>query len=192
MIKKLIICALLMLTGLAASAAVPARVKAAAKQIATVPTTQVKFLCNGRPGTMVLGDGGKFAIDLGDMKLFYDGKTQWAYSAADKEVTILEPTPEELALGNPASVLASLGSEFTGVKVKGETYRLTPVKRSGDIAEVTVGFPVTGVWPQSMTVVAAGGTLSIADMKFTQQKTKRPVSTFQFKAPAGTTITDLR
>lgn len=180
------------MAGLAASAAVPARVKAAAKQISLAPTTQVKFLCNGHPGIMILGDEGKFAIDLGDMKLFYDGKTQWAYSAADKEVTIINPTADELALGNPAAILASLGSDFNGVKVKGETYRLTPIKPNGDIAEVNVNFPGTGVWPQSMTIIAAGGTLSIADMKFTQTKTKRPLSTFQFKAPKGTTVTDLR
>ncbi len=180
------------LVGLVASASVPTRISAVAKQISLSPAVQVNFLCNGHQSTMVLGDGGKFAIDLGDMKLYYDGTTQWAYSAADNEVTILTPTAEELALGNPASILSSLGSDFNGVKVKGETYRLTPVKPNGDIREVTVSFPGTGVWPQSMSIVAAGGTLAVSDMKFTTSKTKRPLSAFQLKIPKGTTITDLR
>lgn len=190
--KKIIICLMVALAGLSAYAELPARIKAVAKQIGVLPAVQVNFLCNGRPGSMVLGDDGKFAIDLGDMKLFYDGKTQWAYSAIDKEVTILNPTADELAMGNPASILSSLGSDFNGVKVKGETYRLTPVKPNGDIAEVTVSFPGSGIWPQSMSIVAAGGTLAVSDMKFTPSKTKRPLSTFQFKAPKGTIITDLR
>lgn len=190
--KKLIFSVLFAFIGLLAFAEVPARVGAVAKQIGATPAVQVKFLCNGHQSAMVLGDGGKFVIDLGDAKIYYDGKTQWAYSARDKEVTIINPTAEELAMGNPASVLANLGSDFNGVKVKGETYRLTPVNSDGDIREVTVCFPGTGVWPQSMTIVAAGGTLSVSDMKFTPSKTKLPLSTFQFKAPKGTTITDLR
>ena len=190
--KKFIIFLTVALAGLSAFAELPARIKAVAKQIGASPAVQVNFLCNGRPASMLLGDGGKFAIDLGDMKLFYDGKTQWAYSAADKEVTIINPTADELAMGNPASILASLGSDFNGVKVKGETYRLTPVRPNGDIAEVTVSFPASGIWPQSMSIVGAGGTISASDMKFAPSKTKRPLSSFQFKVPKGTTVTDLR
>lgn len=190
--KKFIFSILFILVGLMVRAAVPERINAVAKQIETSAAVQVSFLCNGHRSTMLLGDGGKFAIDLGDVKIFYDGKTQWAYSAADKEVTIINPTAEELAIGNPASVLANLGKDFNGVKVKGETYKLTPAKPNDDIREVTVSFPGAGVWPQSMSIVAAGGTLSVSDMKFTPSKTKRPLSAFQFNIPKGTTVTDLR
>ncbi len=192
MVKRILFLMFFAMASLGAIAALPPRIRTAAKQIAAMPTTQVKFLYNGRPGIMVLGDGGKFAIDLGDMKIFYDGTTQWAYSAADKEVTIINPTADELATGNPAAILTSLGSNFNGVKVKGETYRLTPVQPDGDIAEVTITFPGSGVWPQSMSIITSGGTLSVSDMKFAQVKTKRPLSAFQLKIPKGTTITDLR
>lgn len=190
--KKFIFSILFILVGLMVRAAVPERINAVAKQIETSAAVQVSFLCNGHRSTMLLGDGGKFAIDLGDVKIFYDGKTQWAYSAADKEVTIINPTAEELAIGNPASILATIGKDFNGVKVKGETYKLTPAKPNDDIREVTVSFPGAGVWPQSMSIVAAGGTLSVSDMKFTPSKTKRPLSAFQFNIPKGTTVTDLR
>lgn len=190
--KKFIFSILFILVGLMVRAAVPERINAVAKQIETSAAVQVSFLCNGHRSTMLLGDGGKFAIDLGDVKIFYDGKTQWAYSATDKEVTIINPTAEELAIGNPASILATIGKDFNGVKVKGETYKLTPAKPNDDIREVTVSFPGAGVWPQSMSIVAAGGTLSVSDMKFTPSKTKRPLSAFQFNIPKGTTVTDLR
>lgn len=190
--KKIIFSVLFALVGLIAMAKMPARVSAVAKQIGASPAIQVNFLCNGRQSSMLLGDNGKFALDLVDVKIYYDGKTQWAYSAADKEVTIINPTSDELVTGNPAAILASLGSDFNGTKVKDETYKLTPVKPDGDIREVSVSFPATGVWPHSMTIVAAAGTLSVSDMKFTPSKTARPVSAFQFKVPKGTTVTDLR
>lgn len=190
--KKLLISLLTLLTALTASAAIPARVKAAADQVKASPALQVTFKANGRPGSMLLGNDGKFALSMGDIKVYYDGKTQWAYSATDKEVTILNPTADELADGNPAAILSTLSSAFNGSKLKGETYRLTPIGQGSGIAEVTIAFPGTGTWPQSMSIVASGGTLAISDLKFTPLKARKPISSFQFKAPKGTTITDLR
>lgn len=190
--KRIVFLVFTALVCLSASAELPARVKAAAQKVNASPALQVTFKANGSPGTMLLGDGGKFALEAGNIKVYYDGKTQWAYSAADKEVTILNPTADELAAGIPAAILSTLGSAFNGVKIKGETYRLTPKTQGTDIAEVTVSFPGSGSYPQSMTIIASGGSLSISDMKFTPLKAKRPLSAFQFKAPKGTTITDLR
>lgn len=190
--KKLIICAFFAIFGLMASAKVPARVQAAAKSVNATPSLQVDFKINGRQGAMLLGDGGKFALDLSEARIFYDGQTQWAYSLPDKEVTIINPTADELAAGNPAAILSTLATAFDGTRLKDETYRLTPLSDGSDIAEVTVTFPATGVWPQSMTIVTSGGTLSVSDMKFTPHKTKRPLSSFQLKVPKGVTVTDLR
>lgn len=190
--KHLLISLIALLTTLTATAQIPARVKAAADQVKASPALQVTFNANGRPGSMLLGDGGKFALVMGDIQVYFDGKTQWAYSATDKEVTILNPTADELADANPASILSTLSSAFKGSKVKGETYRLTPLSKSSDLAEVTIAFPGSGIWPQSMNIVASGGSLSISDLKFSPLKAKKPLSSFQFKAPKGTTITDLR
>ena len=190
--KKLLFFALIALLGFSASAELPARVKEAAKSVNSTPTLRVEFKVNGRPGRMLLGDGGKFALDLGDARVYYDGTTQWAYSVPDKEVSIINPTADELAAGNPAAILSTLGTAFSGVRLKGETYRLMPLSGIPDISEVTVSFPGSGVWPQSMTIVAGAGTLSVADMKFTPGKTKSPLSAFQLKVPKGVTVTDLR
>ena len=181
-----------LLATLTASGAIPARVKAAADKVNSAPALQVTFKANGHPATMLLGDGGKFSLIMGDIKVYYDGKTQWAYSAADKEVTILNPTADELASGNPAAILSTLSSAFKGEKIKGETYRLTPLSPNAEIAEVTIAFPAAGPWPQSMSIIGPSGSMSVSDLKFTSLKTKKPLQAFQFKAPKGTTITDLR
>lgn len=190
--KHLLISLITILAAISSWAAIPARVKTAADKIKTAPAIQVTFKANGSPGSMLLGDGGKFALAMGDIKVYYDGKTQWAYSATDKEVTILNPTADELSFGNPAAILSTLSSDFKGVRVKGETYRLTPLSQDSDIAEVTIAFPGSGIWPQSMTIIGSSGSLSISNLKFTPLKSKKPLSAFQFKAPKGTTITDLR
>lgn len=190
--KHFIISLLTILTALTASAQIPARVKAAADKVKASPALQVSFKANGKPGSMLLGDGGKFALIMGDIKVYFDGKTQWAYSATDKEVTILEPTADELAYGNPAAILSTLSSAFKGAKIKGETYRLTPLSADADIAEVTIAFPGSGVWPQSMSIIGPSGSMAISDLKFTPLKEKKPASAFRFTAPKGTTITDLR
>lgn len=42
-----------------------------------------------------------FRLVLGDIETKYDGKTQWVYSAENNEVTITEPTQDELKDLNP-------------------------------------------------------------------------------------------
>ncbi len=49
----------------------------------------------------------KFTIDMGDSKAWFDGKTQWTYLKADNEVSITEPSTDELAQVNPMAILAS-------------------------------------------------------------------------------------
>jgi outer membrane lipoprotein-sorting protein len=57
-------------------------------------------------GTFVL-KANKFTIEMDETKAWFDGKTQWAYLKSDNEVTITEPTVDELAQINPMAILAS-------------------------------------------------------------------------------------
>jgi len=66
---------------------------------------------NGVPSQPVSGTfvmkANKFTIDMGDSKAWFDGKTQWTYLKADNEVSITEPSTDELAQVNPMAILAS-------------------------------------------------------------------------------------
>lgn len=50
-------------------------------------------------------DGEKYTYTIGDFQTIYDGQTQWVYVAIDNEVTIVEPTVEELRNSNPMTMI---------------------------------------------------------------------------------------
>lgn len=56
-------------------------------------------------GTFTL-KASKFALDMTEMKAWYDGKTQWAYIPQNNEVSITEPTEKELSETNPMAILS--------------------------------------------------------------------------------------
>jgi len=51
--------------------------------------------------------GDKFVMELGNMQVFFNGKTQWSYSPDIEEVSITEPAGEELAQTNPLAIIYS-------------------------------------------------------------------------------------
>lgn len=189
--KHPILTSLLLTLSLNAAAAVPQRVADAADAIKKAPAIVATFSANGTPGTLVMGQGGMFALDLGDAKIYYDGKTQWAYSADDNEATSFSPTADELLQANPASILANLDTAFKGTDLGGNTFRLTPLSAAQEVTEVVVTFPQSGTWPTAMTIRANGMNVNATAMKFTVEQTKRPSSAFQFTPPAGCRVTNL-
>lgn len=178
---------------MALSAAVPASVTRAVKQLNAAPAVDVTCTINGHKASASISHP-CFSINLNDAKIYFDGTTQWSYSAKDREVTVINPTAEELAESNPLLILRNLSRDFKGAAVKGKpnTVRLTPLRSANDVAEVTVTFnPATG-WPVSMVMITGNGRINIANMRFTTSKTKKAASAFRFRVPKGTTVTDLR
>lgn len=57
-------------------------------------------------GTLILKDK-RFYLETDEIQVWFDGKTQWAYMKDDNEVSITEPTDEELAETNPVSILTT-------------------------------------------------------------------------------------
>lgn len=189
-LKTLFLAALLPLIGLAA---VPASVSRAVRQANEAPALEVTCLINDAPASLTLS-GDCFIMDLGEARVYFDGKTQWAYNVPDSEVTVIEPTDEELAETNPLHILRRLEKEYTGAPVKGKpnTVRLTPLSAQSEIAEVTVTFSPSTGWPTSMTIITSGGRADLSGMKFTASQTKSAPSAFKFQVPRGVTVTDLR
>lgn len=178
---------------LAVGAAVPASVTRAVKQVNDAAAIDVACTINGHSASLSLSHP-CFIIDLGDAKIYYDGTTQWAYSAKDKEVTVLNPTDDELSQANPLLILRNLANDYSGAPVKGKpnTVRLTPLDPASDVAEATVTFDPSSGWPVSMTLITGSGRADITNLRFTPSKTKKAASAFKFQAPKGTTVTDLR
>lgn len=57
-------------------------------------------------GTFTL-KGNKFVLDMPQMKVWFNGKTQWAFSSQTNEVSITEPTEKEIAETNPMAIIGS-------------------------------------------------------------------------------------
>ena len=93
-------------------------------------------------GTFIL-KANKFTIEMDETKAWFDGKTQWAYLKSDNEVTITEPTVDELAQINPMAILASFKAKswirFGKTKsANSELIELIPKSKKDDFAKVEV------------------------------------------------------
>lgn len=81
-------------------------------------------------------EGEKFRILSDDLKCWFDGKTQWAYSTMTEEVNITEPTLEELQMSNPYIALKAFrdNSQNSVVITQNGNYMLSLIPEDeGDI-----------------------------------------------------------
>ena len=95
-------------------------------------------------GTIQMKDN-KFKIETPDHTIYFDGKTQWFYEKATEEVTISEPTGDEIQALNPKSIFSiykkNSNYQYVGVKTdikmrKVQEVNISPQK--GDITQITV------------------------------------------------------
>lgn len=70
--------------------------------------------------------GEKFVLETDGMKTWFDGHTQWSYSASTNEVSVSEPTEEELQALNPYAWLSiyKQGYGLNGGKSEGQSYNV--------------------------------------------------------------------
>jgi len=93
-------------------------------------------------GTIVLR-ANQFMLETDDLKVWFNGKTQWAYLKESNEVSITEPTAEEVAATNPIAIISAFKSvsniQFS--KLKSQTnhiIELTPKKKDTDFSKVEI------------------------------------------------------
>jgi outer membrane lipoprotein-sorting protein len=88
--------------------------------------------------------GNKFVLEMDQMKVYFDGKTQWAYVPSQNEVSITEPTEKELTETNPMAILASLKNKsiirFAPKSLVNGNYNITllPKNKQQDIVKIEV------------------------------------------------------
>lgn len=138
---------------------------------------------NSSSGSMTVA-GKMFHLSTPEMKIWYDGQTQWTYAVSAGEVNVTEPTPEELAQSNPLSLLSGLNRNFTFRRLKAtpgeEKIELVPKKKSPGLASATVVLNSSTSLPRELTVKDGNGrtvTVKISSVK--GGKTK-PRSLFRF------------
>lgn len=93
----------------------------------------------------ILLDGNRFYLECGGIKSWFDGRTQWSYVSQNEEVTVSNPTDEELQNINPYTWISmykqEMNYQYAGQKSikgkSGEEVILTPKKKQ-DIKQITL------------------------------------------------------
>lgn len=185
-ILAIVIMALTTSMPLTAADNAPAVVGRAVTRFQSVPSLTVSFdiKAHGQlsSGTMTVA-GDRFRLDIGGMLTWYDGRDQWTYMKADNEITITQPTVEELAQINPFAIISSIRGRFNASLVSSDArtdnVAFTPrSKASAGITRMTVKFNKTTSWPTEITIVTDNGETGQITVKSVTPGGKLPVSDF--------------
>lgn len=188
----------------AVSAAQPSARSSIDKMIAAVkkhPSVDIVFTVwnngNSYSGSMSVA-GKNFHLSTPEMKVWYDGKTQWSYAPSAGEVNVTEPTAEELAQTNPLSILSNLEKDFTFRRLTApagqERIELTPKKKTAGFASATVTLNATTFLPVELAVKDAKGRVTTVKISGIKGGKTKPAGTFRFNTAAypGVEVVDLR
>lgn len=178
-----------------------ANIKKCGNVKATFTATQFnKKEPQGSTNGMVCISGNKVYIDGGATKIWYDGKTQWSYSASTKEVNVSTPTKSEAAKINPYSFiyLYKQGYKATmyNAQVRGKNcydVRLTSNTRK-DIKQVYLTINKNTMLPICVRINTNGSNWTRISIYEVSKKQKFNASTFKFNAKEfpNTELIDLR
>ena len=142
--------------------------------------------------------GEKFKINSAPIAVWYDGTTQWTYTADTGEVSITEPTPEEIADINPFVIINGFrhGCKSTVSKSDSlsDTVTMTPLTKESGIETATIVFAKSTGMPESINIALRSGAALSLKINSITRDINYPSTTFVFnkdKYPKAT-IVDLR
>jgi len=129
------------------------------KQMLARPAVEAKFTINGGDGAVqgsITISGASFTMSTPQLKVWYDGKTQWTYLDASGEVSITEPTAEELTVSNPFAILSSYSTHYKARRLNDNSGRksveLTPIEKNTGIENIVVIADNSGKWPEAINI----------------------------------------
>lgn len=176
--------------------------KEAAETITSSKSIVASFKIESAGQSPIVGDiavkGDKFAVTTTANSTIYNGTTQWTISAVDKEISIFEPTDEEIAQVNPFSVIKGYEKNYNiklvaanNVMVK---IQLTPKQKDSTIKTITITFGAKTKLPQQMSLTLDDNT--ILNVEINDIKTNSTIKESRFDVAAkdyhGYEIIDLR
>lgn len=116
--------------------------------------------------------GRKYAIYGKTQSTLFNGTTQWTVTPDVKEITIYEPTPDELLASNPLEIIKSWSANFNVSKLKSEagTFKvmLKPKRKDSSLKSVTVTLNSSTWIPTEMAITSSDGStgrFKLSDVK---------------------------
>lgn len=140
----------------------------------------------------------RFHLKMPQMEVWYDGSTQWAYGVASQELSVSEPTADELLESNPFAILNHYSKAYNCRMLKSEGNRtvveLVPkVPAASSLRKAVVAIDSKTWLPSKITVTLSNGRTFTATIGSITQGRQLPQSRFTFdkKLKVAETI-DLR
>ncbi|MCM1066606.1 MAG: hypothetical protein NC418_03415 [Muribaculaceae bacterium] len=186
----------------AAKAPTAASILAAMRaKLSSSPAVEAVFTINGGSGPVqgsVILAGSKYSMSTPQMSVWFDGKTQWTLLNSSREVSITEPSPDELMETNPFAILSAHSDYYTARRLSdsNKRYRVELVPRDkGSIVERFVVFvdPATDM-PSALAVhFDDGRRIDVVIDRISAAKAKSAATfTFDAKKHPALEIIDLR
>jgi outer membrane lipoprotein-sorting protein len=143
--------------------------------------------------------GSKFVLDMDQMKVWFDGKTQWSYVSQNKEVSITEPTEKELSETNPMAILSGYKTKciirFSKTKsIHNYCIEMIPRAKSSEISKIEVQVNKTNLNLFSIKMTNKNGSITLLTLSNFQKGIKTTDNFFVFNASRfkGVVENDLR
>lgn len=151
--------ALLAILGALAAESASSILETMRKQMLAKPAVEALFTINGGQGGVqgsITISGASFTMSTPQLKVWYDGKTQWTYLDSSGEVSITEPTAEEITASNPFAILSSYSTHYKSRRLNDNNGRkcveLTPVDKNSGIEDIVIITDNSGKWPQAINI----------------------------------------
>lgn len=151
-------------------------------------------------GNMIVS-GNKFRVKSTMIDSWFDGTTQWTYNPSVNEVSVSEPTPDEIQQINPFAIIDAFRHAYNVALGGGDTPNskfdlliLTPKTNNADIRRVEISVPKQAAYPSRIVIRMASGEVVVLNMKRFIRGTSFTPSTFVYDPalhPKAKTI-DLR
>lgn len=130
------------------------------KHMLAKPAVEAKFTIKGGQGAVqgsITISGASFTMSTPQLKVWYDGKTQWSYLDSTGEVSITEPTAEELTVSNPLAILSSYSAHYKVRRLNDNKGRkcveLSPIEKNTGIENIVVIADESGNWPDAVDIM---------------------------------------
>lgn len=142
--------------------------------------------------------GDRFCMTSPDILTWYDGKTQWSYSKSNNEVSITEPTPQELSMINPFVIINAFRKNFkaslTSAPKGFKSIVLTANNPKSEINKAIVTLNEVTLLPSKIDLTTSQNQSISITLSSVANGPKLNIKAFQFYAPnyPGVSIVDLR
>ena len=136
-------------------------------------------------GSAILQDA-MFTFSTPALMAWYDGTTQWALQCANEEVSISEPTADEIMALNPFGILAH-PETYYNISVVNDTptgaeIKLTPKNKNTGIASIVVNCAAKTYTPKAIEITFDDRRTMLMKVDRLTPGAKLPVSAFRYNA----------